>query len=111
VVAGRRFDLADLEAIAGEIPGRRLWVAGPTGDGAGLQFVVETADPEARLDRALLDRLAEAHGVEIGIDLLPVGALYDRAELLQVGAVGKPRYVYTAEELSLGAHLQGRRES
>lgn len=104
VVQERRFDLADLESIAGTVRGRRLWVVGPARDDAGLHFVVEVIDPQSRLDPQALGRLERAFGVEIRLDLVPVGTLFDRRELLQVGVVGKPRYVYTAQEMESGAY-------
>lgn len=104
VVKGRRFDLADLEAIAGVVTGRRLWVAGPMGDDAGLRFVVEVIDPHLAVDPRVVERLERTYGVAIRIDPVPVGTLYDRRELLQVGAVGKPRYVYSADEMKAGAY-------
>ena len=109
--SGRGFDLADLEAIAGEVPGRRLWVAGPTEDETGIRFVVEMIDPKSGVPRDIQERLENAYGVGIRFDPVPIGALYDRAELLQVGAVGKPRYVYTAAEMKAEAYLHQSRGS
>ena len=106
---GRRFDLADLEAIAGLVPGRRLWAAGPLEDGSGIRFVVETADPGSGKSRKVKERMEQAGGVRIEFDPVPIGTLYDRAELLSVGDVGKPRYVYTAGEMKDGEYLRRRR--
>ncbi len=96
-VDGKRFDLWDLEEIAGEVEGRRLWAVGPRWH--GLHFVVEALDPESGVSDETLARIERTYGVRVRIDLVPVGTLYDRRELLHVGSFGKPRYVYTREEM------------
>lgn len=107
-VAGRRLDFADLEAIAGAVPGRRLWAAGPAQEGAGIRVVVEAVDPGRGVSRSLEEQLEAVYGLGIHFELVPVGTLYDRGELLEVGAVGKPRYVYSREEMARGAYLRRR---
>ena len=92
---GRIFDLWDLDAIASRLPSHRYWAVGPVS--GGLRFVVEDEggggavikDPE----------LSAEFGIGIEVETVPRGTLHDRAALLSVGEVGKPRYLYTAEEM------------
>lgn len=110
IVNRRLLDLVDLEEIAAVVPGRRLWAAGPTEVGTGVRLVVETVYPSSGVDATTLQRLEQAYGVTIRIEPVPVGTLYDRSELLAVSEVGKPRYVYSQEEMAAGAFLHRRQE-
>lgn len=129
-IGDKLLDLADLEEIAAVVPGRRLWAAGPAKDGAGVRMVVETVEAGRAVDRAgavekaepdhsgpsqgmsavgaAVERLEQRFGVKIRIEPVPVGTLYDRSELLAISEVGKPRYVYSLEEMKTGAYLRHR---
>jgi phenylacetate-CoA ligase len=103
-VGARTFDLWDLDGIVARLPHRRFWAAGPIP--GGLRFVVEN-DAEDGADAAAPDpagRLEEEYRVKLRIDLVPRGSLYDRGDLLAVHPVGKPRYIYTAEEMEKKAY-------
>ncbi|MZP30864.1 AMP-binding protein [Heliobacterium undosum] len=105
VTLGERIlDLWDLDGLVDRLPCRRFWVAGvePT----GLRFVVEAEPPVDGLPPGLIDALERECGFPVTVDLVPRGALYDRQELLSVGIVGKPRYIYSAKEMSAGAYLR-----
>lgn len=91
------FDLWDIEDIVADFPCRRFWVAGPYRE--GLQFVVEEEKPGDRIDSKLIKQLENKYSLKLDVEVVPKGTLYDRSELLSVGAVGKPRYLYSAAEM------------
>ena len=103
-VRGRTFDLWELEAMVAAVPDRRLWVAGPLENGAGLHFVAEAVNPGSLLSTVIERRHEREYGIQVRIDLVPIGTLHDRAVLQEVGTVGKPRYVYTAAEMAAQAY-------
>lgn len=90
-IQGRPFDLWTLSAIVGRLPARRFWRASPAGD--ALRIVVERERDGDRLDPGLIDALSREHGVTLDVELLPRGALYDRAEPISFGMSAKPVYV------------------
>ncbi len=47
--------------------------------------------------------------MKLKIEVVAKGALYDRSELLAIGVVGKPRYIFTAEEMQRKAYLKSAR--
>ncbi|MDI6870496.1 MAG: AMP-binding protein [Bacillota bacterium] len=103
-VGDRSFDLWDLEEIISHLPSRRFWVVAPTS--RGLHFVVEQESGADPVFPGLVGTLADQYRVELAVDVVPKGTLYDRQELLAVGEVGKPRYIYAEEELRRSAHLK-----
>src|SRR5690606_14717778 len=95
----------ELEAMVAAVPDRRLWIAGPLENGAGLHFVVEALNPGSLLSTVLEKRHEREYGIKVRIDLVPVGTLYDRNVLRAVATVGRPRYVYSAAEMAAEAYL------
>ncbi len=105
-VGPRRFDLWDLEEIAFQLPCRRFWVVGPVPD--GLQFVIEN-ESLTEVPPELLKKLEEIYHLKIQAVIVPKGALYDRDQLLSVGVVGKPQYIYSAQEMAERMYLKSTR--
>lgn len=103
-VGDRVLDLWDLEQILSHLPCRRFWVAAPLP--GGVQFVVEQEKPLDWIAPDLKKSLERKYRLSLSFQVVPKGTLYDRRELLSVGRVGKPKYVYTEEELRQGAHLK-----
>lgn len=103
-VGERSFDLWDLEEIVSHLPSWRFWVVAPTS--RGLHFVVEQETGKGPVTPGLVGTLAEKYQVELAFDVVPNGTLYDRQELLAVAEVGKPRYIYSAEELRRSAQVK-----
>ncbi len=102
-VGDRVFDLWDLEAVLERLSARGLWAAGPL-EPAGLHFVVESD----QINRSSLGQrvaaLEKEHQIPLKVTLVPPGTFYDPEVLLSVGEVGKPRYVFSAEELKMKAY-------
>lgn len=111
-VAGKSLDIWDLSAMVEKLPFRRFWAAGPYH--GGLKLVVEQektgnsclcdANPDAALQEAALlepvvRELERKVGFPLEVEPVPAGTLVDRKELLAVGEVGKPRYLFSEEEL------------
>lgn len=105
-VGARLFDLWDLEEIVAGLPCHRFWVVGPTP--GGLQFVIENAST-MEVPPELLRRLEEIYHMKIQVRVVPKGTIYDRDELLSVGVVGKPQYIYTAQEMAKQKYLKSAR--
>lgn len=102
-VNGRVLDLWDLHDMVSRFPCRRFWLAGPVP--GGIRFVIEREKPQDEIPPVLVERLEEEFGLILQVELVPHGTLYDRAELLAVNAVGKPRYIYSRRELAEGTYL------
>ena len=96
-IGTRLLDLWDLEDIVSHFPSRRFWVAGP--GPKGLQFIVEEETTGDKITSALIHKLEETYGVPLEVQIAPKGTLYDRKELFTVNKVGKPRYIYSEEEM------------
>jgi phenylacetate-CoA ligase len=97
-------DLWDLEELVAQLPHRRFWVAAPVGD--TLNLVVEEEKPGTPVALELLTRLEKAFQIKLAVTVVPPGTLYDREDLLSVGVVGKPQYIYTAEDLARQKYLK-----
>ncbi|NLJ68451.1 MAG: phenylacetate--CoA ligase, partial [Firmicutes bacterium] len=102
-VGDRVFDLWDLEEIMEGISAKGLWAAGPLGP-SGLHFVVESDELAHSSLEGNIRMLEERYQVPLQITLVPPGTFYDPQELLSVGEVGKPRYIFSAEELKMKAY-------
>lgn len=102
-VKGRTFDIWDFEEIVGQLPCQRFWVVGPME--SGLHFVVEREKTDDAIPASLRQTLENKYGIDLEIELVPKGTLYDRSKLLDVGVVGKPRYVYSTVEMKQQAYL------
>lgn len=100
-VGERIFDMRDLEDMLEQIPGVRFWVVGPMKD--GIRFVIEY---ENQVKRETVEAIGEAFNVKVSIDTVPRGTLCDRHELLSTGEAGKPRYIYSQQELKAKAYLR-----
>jgi phenylacetate-CoA ligase len=103
-VGGKSFDLWALEEIVSQLPSSRFWVVAPTN--RGLHFIVEQQSGAGPVAPGLVSALAGRYQVELVVEVVPKGTLYDRQELLAVAEVGKPRYIYTEEELRRSEYLK-----
>jgi phenylacetate-CoA ligase len=68
--------------------------------------VVEEEKPGTPVALELLTRLEKAFQIKLAVTVVPPGTLYDREDLLSVGVVGKPQYIYTAEDLARQKYLK-----
>ncbi len=100
---GRLFDLWDLEEMVEEVSAKGLWAAGPL-EQSGLHFVVESDQLDLRRLGGRIAALERRHQIPLRVTLVPPGTFYDPKELLSVGEVGKPRYIFSAEELKTKAY-------
>lgn len=107
VIGTKQLDRWDLEKIISLLPCRRFWVAGPSDQ--GLQLIVEQEKPGDSLAKEVLSKIQEEWQITVNIEIVPKGTLYDRSQLLEVGVVGKPRYIYTAAEMATQAYLKSPR--
>jgi phenylacetate-CoA ligase len=101
--AHKQFDRWDLEELVSYLPCRRFWVAGPAAE--GLHLVVEKELEQNQITPGMVENLEKRFNVPIKLELVPRGTLYDRNSLLEVGVVGKPRYIYTFDEMQSQAYL------
>ncbi|NLY52930.1 MAG: hypothetical protein GX063_08505 [Firmicutes bacterium] len=99
----RIFDLWDLEEILEGISARGLWAAGPL-EPWGLQFVVESDQLDHNSLGERIGVLEKQLQIPLQFTLVPPGTFYDSEELLGIGEVGKPRYIFSAEELKMKAY-------
>jgi phenylacetate-CoA ligase len=105
-VGDRVLDTWDLEDIVAHLPYRRFWVVGPAPQ--GLHFIVEQ-EKMANTDMippGMIHDLEEKYQVKLHFEIVPKGTLYDRSELMNVGTVGKPQYIYSAREIEQKAYLK-----
>ncbi|MCW2276750.1 phenylacetate--CoA ligase family protein [Heliophilum fasciatum] len=107
-IAGQELDLWDLDELVGTLPGHHLWVAGPSGppskglSGNILHLVIEeTVDP---LPPDWTAQLQARVPFPLQLTAVPYGTLYNRQNLLSTAEVGKPRYLFTAEEMDEQAY-------
>ena len=106
-VGSRLLDLWDLQEIVSHLPCRRFWVVGPDSD--GLRFIVEEEKTGDSVSTDRIRKLEEMCQLRLEVEIVPKGTLYDRSELLALGEVGKPRYIYSAEEVRKKAYLKSAR--
>ena len=104
----RLFDLWDLEEMVDGISARGLWAAGPL-EPWGLHFVVESDQLDHNDLGKRIGALEELYQIPLQFTLVPPGTFYDPEELLSIGEVGKPRYIFSAEELKLKAYQKSLR--
>ncbi len=102
-VNDREMDRWDLENIVAALPCRRFWAAGPSK--GGIHLVVEQENSDDKIGNELIEILENRYRMKLMIEIVPRGALYDRSELLAIGVVGKPQYIFTAEEMEQKAYL------
>jgi len=100
----RSLDLWDLEDIVSHLPCRRFWVVGPASE--GLKFVIEEEKAGDSVSADTVQKLEKKYNIKLEIETVPKGTLYDRSELLNVGVVGKPRYIYSATEMKQKTYLK-----
>lgn len=103
----KELDTWDLGEIVSYLPSCRFWAAGPVSGKLGL--IVEEEEGYEPENKHLLNELQQRYGIEILVEAVPRGTLYDRNELLSVGVVGKPRYIYSEEEMKSKAYIQSTR--
>lgn len=94
-----RIDLWDLDAVVSRLPCRRFWAAAPMAD--GIHLVVEEESGHERLPVGLTAMLEQQYGVKWQIDIVPKGTLYDRKQMFEIGMLGKPKYLYTEQEMQI----------
>lgn len=92
-----RLDLWDLDAVVSRLPCRRFWAAAPMPD--GVHLVVEEETGREQLPDGLTALLEKEYRVKWRIDIVPKGTLYDRRQMFEIGLLGKPKYLYTAQEM------------
>lgn len=92
----RTLDLWEVEELVSQLPCRRFWVAAPN-DGR-LDIIAEEERVEDSVTPEVLKSLESAFDIRLSVTVVPKGTLYDREELLSIGVVGKPQYIYTAQE-------------
>ncbi|NLY30289.1 MAG: phenylacetate--CoA ligase family protein [Firmicutes bacterium] len=107
-VGDRLFDLWDLEEMVDGISAKGLWAAGPL-EPWGLHFVVESDQLDHNDLGKRIGALEELYQIPLQFTLVPPGTFYDPEELLSIGEVGKPRYIFSAEELKLKAYQKSLR--
>lgn len=107
VINGRELDVWDLEEIVSHFLCRRFWVVGPAK--GGLKFVVEKEKDNDEVNEALLHRLEQKYSLNIQVEVVEKGVLYDRAELLAVNSVGKPQYIYSEAEMAKKAYVKSKK--
>lgn len=106
-VDDRLFDRWDLEEMVAQLPGKRFWAAGPIA--GGIHIIAEQEKTEDQMEKELRDLLEQKYRLRLKIEVVPPGTLYDRSELLDIGVVGKPQYIYTAAEMEQKAYLKSAR--
>ncbi|MGE5509312.1 MAG: phenylacetate--CoA ligase family protein [Chitinophagales bacterium] len=104
---GRLFDQWELEEIVSHLPCKRFWAVAPAP--WGLHFVVEQETPWDTVSPDLRRFLERKFGVGLAFEVVHQGSFHEPLELLSASEVGKPRYIYTEEELRRGAHLGSKR--
>ncbi|EPX61483.1 Phenylacetate-coenzyme A ligase [Cystobacter fuscus DSM 2262] len=97
-VQDKPFDLWELQAIVSKLPSRRFWKA--AAEPRRLRFIVEKERDGDQIQPGLLEQLRQDHGVQVWVDLVPKGTLYDRNEPVAFGRPGKPSYTCTPAELA-----------
>jgi len=102
-IGNRVLDCWDLSDIISHLPCQRFWVAGPKAD--GLKFVVEEERSGDSVTPDLINKLEKMYNLKLEIEIVPKGTIYDRNELFAVAEVGKPRYIFTSEEMEQKAYL------
>lgn len=103
-VGSQVLDLWDLDEIVYNLPCRRFWVVGHEPE--GLKFVVEEEKSGGGVDPEIIGALESRYRMKINVEIVPKGTLYDRSELLEVGVVGKPQYLYSAQEMQQKKYLK-----
>lgn len=103
-IKGQQFDLWDMEEIVSHVPFCRLWAGGMV-DGK-LEFIIEQTNEGDSLSPKIIKTIKDKYSVEVNIKVVPKGTLYDRSKLLAVGEVGKPKYIYSEEEMRNQAYLK-----
>lgn len=106
-INNRQLDRWDLEEIIASFPCRRFWAAGPVNN--TLQIIAEKERPGDQVSREMLKGLEEDWQIPLRVELVPPGTLYDRSQLLEVGLVGKPKYIYTEAEMRDKSYLKSAR--
>ncbi|HYH01841.1 MAG TPA: AMP-binding protein, partial [Bacillota bacterium] len=103
-VSNRQVDLWDIEEIVSRLPCRRFWVAAPAEE--RLDLVVEEEAAGQIVTAETVNRLEQEFQIGLSVTVVPKGTLYDREDLLSVGVVGKPQYLYTPQEMAEQKYLK-----
>ena len=107
LLRNRTLDLWDLDEIVSNLPCRRFWVVGAEAE--GLHFIIEEEKTGDSISDDLVRLLEKKYQLKLQFEIVPKGTIYDRSELLAIAEVGKPRYIYSAEEIKRGAYLKAAR--
>ena len=102
-INNRAIDIWDLDDIVYSLGNFRFWVAGPLKD--GLKIVAEQDNRIESIGCEQIGILEGKYGISIQVECVPQGTLHDQSELLIVGPVGKPKYIFTEEEMEKKAYL------
>lgn len=102
-VKDRALDLWEIQEIASRLTERRFWIVSPQGE--RLEMIAEEEKAGERIVPRVLQSLEKELGIRLSVKLVPKGTLYDRTELLSIGEVGKPRYLYSAQEVAEQKYL------
>jgi phenylacetate-CoA ligase len=103
-VGNRTFDIWDLSEIVSRLPCKRFWAMAQMSD--GLQFVVEQEKPEDVVTPEIVRMIEDEFNIKLRIKTVPKGELCDRNELMHVGTVSKPKYIYSQQEMEQTAYLK-----
>lgn len=106
-IGNKKLDLWDLGNIVSSFKCHRFWVAGPFS--GGIKFVAEEERSGDSISEKLVEELESKYGINICVEVVPKGTLYDRKELLSVGVVGKPKYIYSEQEMAKKDYLKSSR--
>ena len=91
---GRVIDLWHLDEVVSHLPCRRYWVAGP--DAGKIRIVVEEEKAGQGVKPHTSRYLQNKYSLNMQVEVVSQGTLYNRDKLLDVGVVGKARYIYSA---------------
>lgn len=104
---GRCLDMWDLGDMAALVGFGRYWAAGSYQ--GGLKLIVEQEKDEDAIKPETLQLIKEKYGDGVELEVVPCGCLHNREELLAVSEVGKPKYIYTEEEMAQKGYAKAMR--
>lgn len=102
-IKDRLIDIWDLDDIIYSLGNISFWVAGPVND--KLKIVAENENLNSNEVQKQFEFLQSKYGISIEVEYVPPGTLHDTNGLLMVGQVGKPKYIYSEEEMERKTYL------
>lgn len=106
-IGDRELDRWDLDEIISHLPYQHYWAAGPSS--GSLRIVIEEEKTAASDSPDSIQRLEEQLRLRLEIEVVAPGTLCDRSQLLSMGEVGKPRFIYSEKEMIERAYLKSAR--